>query len=53
MRLVCKEHNEWTGNESYTDPQDNTTKTRYVTFIGNNEILNLETMLFGTGRFFQ
>jgi hypothetical protein len=49
IRVRGREHNEWTGTETYRDPIDHKTKTRHITLTGDNNVLYLEQMLFGSG----
>jgi hypothetical protein len=48
IRVRGREHNEWTGTETYRDPIDHKTKTRHITLTGDNNVLYLEQMLFGS-----
>lgn len=48
IRIKGTEFNQWTGTETYTD-SDNKTHTRTITLTGDNDVLYVEQMLFGSG----
>lgn len=48
IRIKGTEFNQWTGTETYTG-SDNKTHTRTITLTGDNDVLYVQQILFGSG----
>ncbi|CAG9817415.1 unnamed protein product [Phaedon cochleariae] len=47
IRLACREHTEWMGEESYLDPLTNERRDRQVLLQGDNDAFATELILYG------
>ncbi|XP_018577831.1 arrestin domain-containing protein 3-like [Anoplophora glabripennis] len=47
VRIVCHEHTEWLGSESYYDSEENQQKSRDTLFKGDNDAFSTELILYG------
>ncbi|XP_060528185.1 arrestin domain-containing protein 3-like [Cylas formicarius] len=47
VRVICHEHTEWLGTESYYDSEEKTHKSRDVVFKGDSDVFTDGIMLYG------